>query len=301
VANKALVGRIKTEAGYAENTPNLEKYIKAQGDTFVTYKWRMPSEKSTDVLFSFKDGKTHTTGDFNEFLNNNSRKRLAFQDNPNIEEAVKALYADFVKEACIKHEEALLEGKHPEFKSLMREYEEGILLFEAMKREVWDKASQDSLGLYNFHQTQMDKYKWDERAEVSFYSLADASKDKIEDLRNLAAKKSYDKVLKKMNKKSEIVTVQPFKYEKGKNKLVDDIAPWTVGKLTANEPEPRTNTLTFMKIEKIIPPTTKTLAEARGYVVADYQEFLEKKWLMDLEKNYDVNINKDVLESLVKR
>ena len=83
--------------------------------------------------------------------------------------------------------------------------------------------------------------------------------------------------------------------------MLDDIAPWAIGKLTANEAEPRANTLTFMKIEKILPSTTKTLAEARGYVVADYQEFLEKKWLSDLEKNYEVNINKDVLESLIKK
>jgi peptidyl-prolyl cis-trans isomerase SurA len=301
VANKALVNRIKVDAGYAEVAGAVEKYAATQGDTFVTYKWRMPVEKSTAELFSFKNGKKFTVGDFNEYLNNNSRKRLAFQDNPNIEDAVKSLYADFVKESCIKHEEGQLENKHPEFKSLMREYEEGILLFEAMKREVWDKASQDSVGLFNFHKTQPEKYKWDERAEVSLYSLKMENKDQIDALRELAAKKDYAKVLKKFNKKEEIVTVEPFKYEKGKNKSLDAAAPWTVGKLSATETDVRANTTTFMKIEKVIPPTTKTLAEARGYVVADYQEFLEKKWLNDLEKNYEVKINRDVLETLVKK
>jgi peptidyl-prolyl cis-trans isomerase SurA len=301
VANKALVNRIKREAGYKDNAAVLEKYISMQGDTFVTYKWRAPKEKSNEVLFSFNNGKNFTVGDFNDFINNNSRKRLSYQDNPNIPEAVKTLYADFVRDACIRYEEAQLEVKHPEFKSLMREYEEGILLFEAMKREVWDKASQDSIGLYNFHQTQPDKYKWDTRAEVSYYSLKLENKDKIEDLRALAAKKTYDKVLKKMNKKGEIVTVEPFKFEKGKNKILDDIAPWEVGKLTVAEEDPRASTLTFMKIEKIIPPTIKTLAEARGYVVADYQEFLEKKWLSDLEKNFEVKVDKAVLDTLIKK
>lgn len=300
-ANRALVNRIKREAGYKENSAILEKYISMQGDSFVTYKWRVPTEKSTDVLFAFNNGKNFTVSDFNDFINNNSRKRLSYQDNPNIPEAVKALYADFVKDACIRYEEAQLEVKHPEFKSLMREYEEGILLFEAMKREVWDKASQDSLGLYNFHQTQADKYKWDTRAEVSYYSLKMENKDQIKDLRELAAKKAYDKVLNKINKKETIATVEPFKFEKGKNKSLDDIAPWEVGKLTVDEEDPRSNTLTFMKIEKIIPPTTKTLAEARGYVVADYQEFLEKKWLSDLEKNFEVKVDKTVLESLIKK
>lgn len=300
VANRVLVNRIKTEVGFKENTPNLDKYTKMQGDSFVTYKWRMPVEKSPEVLFSFKD-KNFSVGDFNDYINNNSRKRLSYQDNPNIEEAVRVLYADFVKESCIKHEEGQLETKHPEFKSLMREYEEGILLFEAMKREVWDKASQDSVGLYAFHQTQKDKYKWDERVDVNLYSLKGEAKEKIEDLRSLAAKKTYDKVLKKMNKKGEIVTVEPFKYEKGKNKTIDAIAPWVVGKLTPTEENKRNNTFSFNKIEKITAPTTKTLAEARGYVVADYQEFLEKKWLNDLERGYEVQVNKDVLAGMVKK
>lgn len=300
VANKALVNKIKLEAGYVENSVNLDKFIAAQGDTFVTYKWRMPAEKSPDVLFSFKNGQKFTVGDFNEYLNNNSRKRLSFQENPNIQEAIKSLYADYVKESCIKHEELQLESKHPEFKSLMREYEEGILLFEAMKREVWDKASQDSVGLFEFHKTQIDKYKWDERAEVSLYSLQNEAAEKIDDLRKMAAEKPYAKVLKKFNKKAIIVSVQAFKYEKGKNKELDAIAPWAIGKLTETEEDVRANTRNFIKIEKILPPSVKTLSEARGYVVADYQEFLEKKWLSDLVKNYEVVVNKEVLNSLIK-
>lgn len=300
VANKALVNRIKTEAGCVENTAVLDKFVAAQGDTFVTYKWRMPAEKSPEVLFSFKNGKQFTVGDFNEYLNNNSRKRLSFQENPNISEAIRFLYSDFVKECCIKHEEQQLEAKHPEFKSLMREYEEGILLFEAMKREVWDKASQDSTGLYNFHLTQIDKYKWGERAEVSMYTLQNEAADKMEELRKMAESSPYTKVLKKFNKKSTFVSVQPFKFEKGKNPELDAIEPWVPGKLTATEEDARANNQSFMKIEKILPPSVKTLSEARGYVVADYQEFLEKKWLSDLERNYEVVINRSVFDSLVK-
>jgi len=300
VANKALVTRIKKEAGYTENTAVLDKFISAQGDSFVTYKWRMPSEKSPEVLFNFKNGKQFTVGDFNEYLNNNSRKRLSFQENPNISEAIRFLYNDYVKECCIKHEEQQLEAKHPEFKSLMREYEEGILLFEAMKREVWDKASQDSIGLYNFHLTQVNKYNWEERAEVSLYSLQNEAAERIEELRKMAENNPYTKVLKKFNKKATIVSVQPLKFEKGKNPELDAIAPWAPGKLTPTDEDVRANTQTFMKVEKILPPTVKSLSEARGYVVADYQEFLEKKWLSYLEKNYKVEINTAVFDSLVK-
>ena len=301
IANEAFINRIKVNGGLTENTANLDKFIATLTDTFITYRWHAPEERSVQPLLSFKtNNKSFTMGDFMEFINNNSRKRLAFPQGTSANDATRSLYTDFIRDACLKYEEGQLETKYPEFKSLMREYEEGILLFEAMKREVWDKASQDSVGLVAFHKTQVDKYKWDERAEVNMYSLKDEAKDQIEALRTLATKKKYDKVLKKMNDKAEIVTVQPFKFERGKNKSLDALGNWNVGALSAIETDKRSNTLTFYKIEKIIPPTVKTLAEARGYIVADYQEFLEKKWLSDLEKTYEVKTNKMAIEGIVK-
>ena len=57
----------------------------------------------------------------------------------------------------------------------------------------------------------------------------------------------------------------------------------------------------FISVEKVIPPTPKTLEEARGYVIADYQDELEKQWVASLQKKYPVRINEPVLMSLVKR
>ena len=53
--------------------------------------------------------------------------------------------------------------------------------------------------------------------------------------------------------------------------------------------------MNFLKIEKVLPPTQKTLKEARGFVIADYQDFLEKQWIEDLTNSYRVNIDRNVL------
>jgi peptidyl-prolyl cis-trans isomerase SurA len=58
---------------------------------------------------------------------------------------------------------------------------------------------------------------------------------------------------------------------------------------------------TFSMITKIFPVRNKTLKEARGYVVADYQEYLEKEWLKELAAAYKIDINNDVLNKLVKK
>jgi hypothetical protein len=50
-----------------------------------------------------------------------------------------------------------------------------------------------------------------------------------------------------------------------------------------------------------LPEKSRALEECRGYVVAAYQEYLEKQWLEELKKKYPVAVNKDVFERLVKK
>ncbi|MDV7397980.1 hypothetical protein RZS08_41650, partial [Arthrospira platensis SPKY1] len=100
-----------------------------------------------------------------------TRKRIRMANQVSVPDAVQSLYQDFVQEQTLKFEERQLETKYPEFKALMREYEEGILLFEATKMVVWDKAAQDTTGLESFYRTIEGKYKWNERAALSVYSL----------------------------------------------------------------------------------------------------------------------------------
>jgi peptidyl-prolyl cis-trans isomerase SurA len=62
-----------------------------------------------------------------------------------------------------------------------------------------------------------------------------------------------------------------------------------------------TKTTSFLKVEAMIPPGTKELSEARGYAVADYQDYLEKRWVEDLRKEYKVTLNQPVFDALVKK
>jgi peptidyl-prolyl cis-trans isomerase SurA len=143
---------------------------------------------------------------------------------------------------------------------------------------------------------------WEERAVLIHYTLADSAKSQIDVLRKFAAKENPADVLKKFNQKGalEIVAFKEDKVEKGKNKSIDALA-WKSGSLSANELNKRDNSINFFKIEKILPKTRKTLKEARGYVVADYQDFLEKKWIEDLTAKYKVQVTEKSLLDLVKK
>jgi peptidyl-prolyl cis-trans isomerase SurA len=87
-------------------------------------------------------------------------------------------------------------------------------------------------------------------------------------------------------------------YEKGKYKELGNL--WSAGAMTDLKTDAGTKTASFLKIEEIMPPSPKTLSEARGYAVADYQDYLEKKWIQDLRKEYPVVINEQALKTLIK-
>lgn len=302
MAKDAMVERIKSTANFMEFKPTYKFFVDSLKDDFLTYKWKAPTEKSDEVLFSFGTELKITVSEFADYLQRASRKRIRMASKATVAEAVQELYQDYVAESALKYEEKQLDKKYPEFKALMREYEEGILLFEATKILVWDKASQDSSGLEAFYEKNKENYQWHRRAVVTQYYLKDGAKHLIDQVRERAKDKSSEEVMAHFNANEEntILTSRQRTYEQGRNKILDAII-WEVGAMTKTDVAKRDRALNFMKIEELIEPGQKTLKDARGYVVADYQDYLEKAWIEELRANYKVNINQAVFDSLVKK
>lgn len=300
VAKSAMMQRIQRENKF-QQTPSVLKMLTTLSDsTFGTYEWKIPNLPSNPVLMSFNNDKSYTLNEFVQYISLNPNDRVSgVLQTKSIDKTVENIFGKFVAEKTLAYEESQLDKKYPEFRALMREYEEGILLFEAIKQNVWDKAAQDSAGLEKFFATHRDKYMWKERAEVIFYALTDSAKTEIEALRKFAAKNTPQDVLKKFNKKREIVSFRQETMEKGRNKVVDALG-FKAKTLSEVEINKKDNSLNFLKIEKVLSPSQKTLKEARGFAIADYQDFLEKQWIENLTNSYRVDIDKNVLNSLVK-
>lgn len=302
IAKSAMLNRIKKENNFKEHKKVLEEFAQMQNDTFLTFRWKAPAKPSEDLLFSLDDYEVKL-GEFTDWLSRASRKRLRMGGgSSDVESAVYSLYKDFVNEKLMEFEETQLEVRYPEFKALMREYREGILLFEATKMLVWDKAGQDTLGLRKFYDSTIrGKYRWGDRVRTSVYEIHSSHKDMLQDIRNFIAENEPEKVLAKYNTpENEILKWEAFTYEKNRNVPPPMAkAKWEAGALSANEPT-RINTIKIYKFEEILPPATKTLEEARGYVVADYQDYLEKEWVEELKNEYRVKVNHKTFESLIK-
>lgn len=302
IAKTSMINRIKSESKFTVKDKVLKTFTDSLNQEFLTYKWKAPKKKSTETLFSFGGKEMEVSlGDFTDYLRRASRKRIQMGRSASIETAVGTLFNDFVNEQALAYEERQLEKKYPEFKALMREYEEGILLFEATKMLVWDKASQDTTGLRDYYNKYAKgKYRWEERARISQYALKEGAASKIADVRKYAAKHTPEETLAKFNTPDNIVlTYESKTFEKGRNEVLDAMK-WEVANLSKDEVNKRDKSVNFFKIEEVMPPSPKTLKEARGYVVADYQDFLEKQWLEELRKDYTVKVNDKVFNKLVQ-
>lgn len=294
-ARTAMLDRIRRENNFKEYPAVLQKFIAAQNDTFFTFKWRAPDVKSEEVLFTLGTTTKSTLGDFTDYIGRSTGKRIRMKDE-GLDKAVQNLYKEYLDEFCLKFEESQLDKKYPDFKALMREYEEGILLFEATKMLVWDKASQDSVGLEKFYETVKNNYKWEERAVTSSFKITAEGRPQAAEIREYALTHPTEDLLKKYNTPEKtLVSVEEKIMER--KPTVNSL--WKAGEVSMLQIT-REGGSNFNKIEKLLPPGLKTLKEARGYVIADYQDYLEKKWIEQLQKEYPVNTNQKILSGLIK-
>lgn len=291
-ATQSLVQDIKKTNDFKENKETFTKWLEKVNSSLFKYNWK-PKNEPTDVLFSFGE-KKYTNEDFINYIQKNARRRIQMEvKGP--QNAIKTLYDEFVEHSAIKHEETQLEKKYPEFKALMREYEEGILLFEVTKNNVWDKASKDTVGLRKYYDDHKNNYTWKERAKVKRYNINSTDKKLLKKFARKAKCKSEDWL---KNKYGDIFSVTEEVYERGSKEL----AGMKFRKKSNSVPaiDEKSGKATFIAIYDLLPSARKTLKEAKGYVEANYQDKLEKEWVSSLKTQYDVQINQDVLKSLIR-
>ena len=187
-------------------------------------------------------------------------------------------------------EDGLLEQKYPDFKYLLQEYHDGILLFNIMEEKIWNFAAQDSTGLEQFYNNCRKKHMWNERFRGSIVVALDtATREEAE--KYFAAGMPAGEVGDLINQEGKAITIKTGAWEKGANEIVDYFV-WN-----GSVPEGFNPELTFIRGD-LEEPQPKTLEDARGLYISDYQTHLEKEWLKKLRNNYKIKINKKLLKQI---
>ena len=232
-----------------------------------------------------------------DFINYLNKSKLIAKDKID-EDLIKQQFVKFINQNLIAFEKTQLETKHPEFKALMKEYRDGILLFEISDQNIWTKAIKDTAGLKEFYNSNLDTWKWPNRINGTVYSSE--SKNTINKVKSMKLKKSLsnDSIMSILNKDN----LFNLKYE---NKIIDDFKKYGQTfddlKIGFNGPYNYEEKWVLIYIENKLPRRNKELKEAEGIIVSAYQNYLEDQWLSNLKEKHKISINFETLYSIKQK
>ncbi len=207
---------------------------------------------------------------------------------------IDARLKDTEREVVLEYEKQQLEKNNKDFGNLVREYRDGMLLFEVSNRNVWQKAQTDTEGLKAYFEAHRSEYKWDAPkykgylVETTGDSITRIAKQRIAEL---GSDTIVTALRKELGKNLKVVRVLAAK---GENAKVDS-EMFGGEKVVAKEKDKYKDYFVFGG--KLV-AKPEEVGDVRGQVVADYQNYLEKQWDAELHKKYPVEIDKKVLKQV---
>ncbi len=212
----------------------------------------------------------------------------------NKEESNAVLWKNFQSASAVDYYRKHLEDFSPEFNYQLQEFKDGNMLFEIMEKNVWGKAGGDSAGLKKYYEANKEKYLWTPSADVII----------INALSDFAAQEALDSMKAGVDWR---VLIESRQGELQADSGRFEIAQINEGKIN---PVARTyseiinnedGTFTFYKfLRKYEMGQQRTFEDAKGMVINDYQNVLEKEWIAQLRKKYPVKVNEIVLKEILR-
>jgi len=270
------------EKAFALELSKAYKIIENKEVISSFYSSNIPVMKSDKQILEIEN-KVFTANDFYNYLSKNNTN--------NIEE----LFDLFKNKEIINYYKEHLEETNKEFAITFQEYKDGLLLFELLKKKIWEKSEKDTVGVMEYFQNNSNKYKWKRRADLTIASCTLKEKA-ILVKKYLEEGKSIEEIKKLMNEGATIhVLFSRSTFEEDSSKLPDG---YTMDHGVSQIYNKKDKQFTIIRVNSIIEPRNKKLNETRGQVINDYQNYLEEQWIKSLHKKYKIKINRIALKNL---
>lgn len=288
----ALVERLKREYGYHEKAGAMDGVVAfLQRHSVVDSTFQASLDELTDTLATFADVVL-------------MQRDLAFVIGIRTNEGAPSLamfddkVKEFVAEQILSYEDTQLESKYPEFRYLMQEYHDGILLFDISNTEIWDKAAKDTEGLKAYFAANKANYAWDVphyKGRIVYCKDAATAKN----VKRLIAKLPTDSVNSYLdtrfnNDSITFVKTTAGLWKQGDNPIVDQLA---FKDKNAEVVENADFPIVFV-VGKMLKKGPESYTDVRGAVTTDYQNELERRWIEELRAKYPIEVNENVLKQI---
>jgi len=294
VVTQAVNDKIKSSYGYKEGTGILPFFKNYVSDSILVKKYvyaPIPSNED-NILFTIGDREVR----FNEFA-----KFIEKQQKPSkvYKDKIKALndyYSVFKNKTIRDYFKTKLEEENEEYAATISEYRNGLLIFDAMQKNIWEVAKNDTIGQQAYYNNTKENYKWMQRVDVDIIS---ANSETIAKQGQLLLEEEGDinKIKEQLNTKDKTnVIITSGVYEIDQSELPKNLEI----KMGVSDIYQREESRVVVKIKEIIAPTYKSFEDVKGKVLSQYQTVVEKEWMAELHKKYKVEVNKKVLKKIKK-
>ena len=280
-------------------------------DSVFSRQWTSKGKQPTDLrpLFAFAD-KEYTAQDFLQYIDANQHSENKYD----IGYYVEKRYQDFIDAELFNYADSQLENEYPEFRDLVTEYRNGLMIFAYNDDQVWSKALLDTTGFEAFYARMAPThdvnnaadapYFWGERAKVLVVNVDDSA--------SLAPEKAMKLLLKGQKKKWSATALADAL--NAAVKIKDSVAHVSVSTelvekdnqqlLTSTQWQTGTYQRSLDKgyrllwVQEMLAPCLKSITEARGYYINDYQNYLEQQLIEQLRRQYKVKVHQEVLDAI---
>ncbi|PVX56908.1 peptidylprolyl isomerase [Hallella colorans] len=250
--------------------------------------WHIMLKKSHRNFYSYADQREHIM----KYLDQQRiRDRIATVKLDTLAKQLNSTPAQMLAK-----KQAEMEARDSSLKYLIKEYHDGLLLYEISNRHVWAKAQKDEHGLMQYFKKNKKKYKWEEPRFKGVAYRAREEKD-IKAVRKLLKKTPFERweeQLRTTFNTDSVLRIRAEKgiFKKGDNALVDHevFKVHTLPKQIEGYP------YSAVYGKKLKSP--KVMDDVRPLVVTDYQEYLESQWVNDLRQKYTVTVNEDIVKTV---
>jgi peptidyl-prolyl cis-trans isomerase SurA len=244
-------------------------------------------------IYTFADQKL-TNSEFAAFIETRGSRINTKDPAYFIKESAESMISDQI----ISYENSSLEKKYPDFRYLMNEFHDGILLFDISGKKIWDRVQEDSAGFMKYYEDNKNKYLSERGIEARIYTLRSENSEK----KLWSAYKKYSKkeggdsmLISKFNRTDSLLVIKQGIWYAGEDPELDKLE-WVRGVVRTKI----NNYPSIIAISRIIEPSPLPAEEVRGEMMAGFQEYLENEWIIQLKAKYNVKIDDLVLNEVRK-
>lgn len=291
----SLTEKLKKKCSIKRNDKLFAAISKTVNDKFYTGDWKLPENmKPFEGNLVTIDKKTISGDEFLKYLVAQQRGENTIRP---ISKLVEKKYQEYVDAKVNELYNNNLENEFPDFAAVMEEYRDGLLLFDLMEKEIWEKAKTDTIGLQNFYEARKNNYRWGNRVDALI--LSSTKMDMAKKAQKLLKQgKSAEFIKEKFNQNGKVEVMS----NAGIFEENSDALPKGLEKKDGVSGIIKDGEYYFVvKINKHLEAGPKTLEEAKGKVVNDYQQYLEEKWVSDLKQEFKVDVNQPAFEKVKKQ